>query len=86
LHGRQRWWRPGSKNADDWFDAEIVGVRFSPAWVLHSRFRLNCNDPQVLLEAAALISALPDRVKVGLHMHFAASKLGVEQWFGVARG
>jgi diaminopimelate decarboxylase len=70
----------------DWLDAEIVGVRFSPVAVTGSRFGMNCKDPKVLLAAAELVGQLPARVKVGLHMHFAASTLGVEQWFGVASG
>jgi len=70
----------------DWLDAEIIGCRFSPVAVTTSRFGMNCKDPQVLMKAAALLNQLPARVKVGVHMHFASSTLGLQQWFGVAQG
>jgi len=71
---------------EDWLDAEIIGCRFSPVAVTTSRFGMNCKDPQVLMKAAALLNQLPARVKVGVHMHFASSTLGLQQWFGVAQG
>ena len=70
----------------DWLQAEIVGVRFSPVWVSNSRFGLDCKDPRVLAKAAEQLKRLPSCIKIGVHMHFAASKLGVEQWFGMAKG
>jgi len=68
----------------DWLDAKFVGVRFAPSWGILSRFGLDAGNPKVLLSAAEHIKRLPQRCKLGLHMHFASSKTGPRQWFGFA--
>ena len=73
-------------DSDDWLAADFIGVRFAPVWVATSRFGLDSKDPRVLRAAAEQIKRLPEDQQFGLHMHFASSKVGPVQWFGLAKG
>jgi diaminopimelate decarboxylase len=69
---------------NDWLDSSMIGVRWIPSWHRASRFGLDPKDPEVVLAAAEMISALPSSKEVGMHFHFASSNVGSETWFSLA--
>jgi diaminopimelate decarboxylase len=59
--------------------AEIIGVRLALGG--RSRFGINAQDPQTLLDTAAVLKSLPSSVKLGFHFHHASSTLGPQSWW-----
>jgi diaminopimelate decarboxylase len=73
----------------DWLKAALVGVRFQPIGVFSkSRFGIDASDPNTLCVVADIIRRLlAKQIKLGVHLHFAASApgIGIPAWFGMAK-
>jgi len=68
-----------------WLSARHIGVRFAPTSAT-SRFGIQVfGDGEMLLEAAQLLSKLPNEVKIGVHFHYQCSTTGIEIWTAMAR-
>lgn len=74
-------------DSKDGLSTETLGIRFQPAGIRYSRFGLDCSDPEVLRLAAEMIRCyLPMDVRLGMHLHFAASapSNSRRKWLGQA--
>lgn len=69
-----------------WLKCDVLGCRFSPAWIATSRFGLNVTDPCVMRAAAEEMRRCPPDVLLGAHFHFGSSFVGVDHWLGMAAG
>lgn len=70
----------------DWLKTKVMGLRLSPFWPVTSRFGMSLRKPEMLLAVAEQLRRLPRDVELGLHFHFASSKLGPDRWLGQVRG
>ena len=65
-------------------NTNIIGIRWTPAWPINSRFGLNCNNSQVIASTVQSIKQLlltHSNISIGMHFHYAESTLSSKKWF-----
>jgi len=65
--------------------AKTLGIRIRPPEE-DSRFGIPVDDQEFFNNAIDLLRELPDNTKQGLHFHIQSSRVGVQQWYKLARG
>lgn len=64
---------------NSWLQTKTIGVRLSLGG--KSRFGIDSNDPQTILDTAFCLKCLPNHIKIGFHFHHASSNLGPSAWW-----
>jgi len=56
-----------------------LGIRVRPS-LFRSRFGIDLGDFDFFRQAAALLNAVPEHVRIGIHFHLASSGYGIQFW------